>query len=95
MLGGGYAASIGLLIAWSFFENMGLYSAIDLVSILLFLLPMVSIASSLRLLFFPISNDRKDILGFVSLVGSFAPTLFLVLTLLRLVFPHRDTPTGL
>jgi hypothetical protein len=43
----------------------------------------------------PVSSEKKGILGFVSLVGSITPIIFLILFLLRLVFPHRDTPTGL
>ena len=56
---------------------------------------MVPILGSLSLLYFPMSSERRGIVGFLTVLASLAPLLFLILFLLRLVFPYRDTPTGL
>jgi len=63
--------------------------------LLLFLVPIVSLVSSVWLLFFPATNERRGILSFVSLTCSIPGTYLLALILLRLEVPHRDAPTGL
>jgi len=96
LVGGGYGAIFGFLFAaGSAVVSTGPASLLDFVSLLLFLFPLLSLVCSLCLLFFPISAERRATLGFISLIGSITPTLFLILTVLRFVFPHRDTPTGL
>jgi hypothetical protein len=95
LVGGAYGATIGFLVAGSGVANVGLSSLLDFVPFLLFLFPLVSLVCAFWLLRFPVSNENRAMLGFISLVGSIAPTIFLILTILALIFPHRDTPTGL
>lgn len=85
LIGGCFGAAFGIFIGAEF--DPGLF--------LLFIFPVLSLFSSLALLRFSMSSESRGILGFVSIVGALAPILFIALLLLRLVFPHRDTPTGL
>jgi hypothetical protein len=95
LIGGGYGAIFGFIVVGSSLGSMGPYSFLDFVSLLLFLVPILSLICSLWLVFIPLSSEGRAMLGFISLVGSITPTFFLILTILRLVFPHRDTPTAL
>src|SRR5882672_8802184 len=85
LVGGGFGAILGVFVGVAF----------DFQSFLLFLFPVASLLCSLGLLYLPMSKERRGVMGFVSIVGSLTPLLFLILFVLRLVFPHRDTPTGL
>jgi hypothetical protein len=100
LVGGRLVASFGLLAigynltVGSKLSGISAYSFLDFLFLLL-LFPILSLICSLWLVFFPVSSERRGTLGFISLIGSITPTFYLILTILRLFFPHRDTPTGL
>ena len=60
-----------------------------------FLPLLVPLLGSLSLLYLPMSDERRGVMGFLTLLASLAPLFFLTLLLLRLVFPYSDTPSGL
>jgi hypothetical protein len=85
LIGGGVGATLGAFVGAGF----------GFQSFLFFFFPVISLLCSLGLLYLPMSKERRGVLGFLSVVGSLTPLLFLTLLILSLVFPHRDTPTGL
>ena len=95
LVDGVYAITFGFLVTASSAESTGVNSLFDFVALLLFLIPLLSLMASLWLLLFPGPSERKATLGFISPIGSVVPILFLILLLLRFVFPHRDAPTEL
>jgi hypothetical protein len=51
--------------------------------------PLASLACSLRLLVSPVSEEKRGILGLISLAGSIAPAIILVQVIFNLVLPPR------
>lgn len=82
---GGFGAAGGILVSAEF-------NPLSSVFFLPFLVPTLG---SLSLLYLPMSNERRGVIGFLTVLAALAPLLFVTLFLLRLVFPYRDTPTGL
>jgi hypothetical protein len=85
LIGGGVGAAYGIFVSAE-------YNPLSFIVFLPFLVPLLC---SLSLLYLPMSEDKRGIMGFVTLLISLAPISFLILLLLQLVFPHRDTSTGL
>jgi hypothetical protein len=85
LIGGGFGAVFGIFVS----------AAFNPLSFVVFLPLLVPLLGSLSLLYVPMSDERRGVTGFLTLLASLAPLSFLILFLLRLVFPYRDTPTGL
>ncbi len=85
LIGGGFGAATGILISAEY----------NPLSFIVFLPLLIPLLCSLSLLYLPMSEEKRGVIAFVTLLASLAPLYFLIILLLRLVFPYRDTPTGL
>lgn len=98
LVGGGSILILGLgTLAVATVSGIQVSLGFDLLPLLVFVgvFPVVSLLCALELLFMPVSDERKGVLGFTAFFGSLVPNGLLLLLFLRLIFPHRDTPTGL
>lgn len=98
LIGGGLVLIFGLVsLAVAAVSGLQVSFGFDLLPLLVFVgvFPLLSLLCALELLLTPVSEERKGVLGFIALFGSVVPNGLLLILLLRLIFPYRDTPTGL
>lgn len=97
LVGGGLVLIFGLgALAFATVSGVQLSFGFDLLPLLVLagVLPLLSLLCALELLFTSVSDEKKGVLGFIALFGSLVPNGLILLLLLRLIFPYRDTPTG-
>ncbi len=75
LIGGGFGVASGIFVSVEYYP----------LSFILFLPLLVPLVCSLSLLYLPMSEERRGVMGFVTLLTSLAPLYFLILLLLQLV----------